>query len=221
MIRRCGHGSWTGQNNPVVKDEAGNVIGYNKLLTFYEDSDDKKGKQGKKNVNNDIRHGQGHWIMHEYSLVGFDKYVLCKITKEIRVNTEASVVLCPDEAAATTPELPEDAICGQTDRACAGLDGAGNDAIIILDDSGSGVQDVQDFLTVDPARIEVINANSQADNNMEGNKQILDEFWNFGLDHDVSPTDTAWDGLDDVLLDFSSPDLFDIWPGDEIFEELS
>ena len=41
VIRRCCHGSWTGQNNPVVRDKAGNVIGYNKLLTFYEDADNK------------------------------------------------------------------------------------------------------------------------------------------------------------------------------------
>ena len=45
MIRRSGRGSWTGQNNPVVKDKAGKEIGYNKLLSFYEDTDDKKGKK--------------------------------------------------------------------------------------------------------------------------------------------------------------------------------
>ena len=73
VVRRSGRGSWTGQNNPIVKDKEGNEVGYNKLLTFYEDSDDKKGKKGKKKINNDNDHG--HWIMHEYSLFGIGKYI--------------------------------------------------------------------------------------------------------------------------------------------------
>ena len=67
-------------------------------------------------------------------------------------------------------------------------------------------------MTADAPCIEAVKANNQADNYMEGNKQILDDFWNFELDHDVSTTNTAWDGLDDVILDFSSPDLSDLWP---------
>lgn len=376
VIRRSGRGSWTGQNNPVVKDKAGNDIGYNKLLTFYEDTDDKKGKKGKKKINNHHQdHSHGHWIMHEYSLFGMDKYVLCKIIKEVRINAKASVLLCPTKAAETQdfctqgdaeimnvaldderqlgggdqtldesttdwdkngwmeelyeqlgeniPDVQELAIDGQddiqipnflveeeaivvanqpsddsgadldengwnsvlygdygsaddhkrtgisddytnagvgvvqelgspqqgnaildvllletvavvqelpvtvcrknrqTDGAYTGFDGAaGIHDIIILDDSCSGVHDVQDFMTieeVDAPRIKAINEDEQADCNMEGNKQILDDFWNFELDHDVSQTNKAWDGLD-VILDFSSPELFDLWPGDETKE---
>ncbi|WOH14760.1 hypothetical protein DCAR_0934283 [Daucus carota subsp. sativus] len=209
VIRRSGRGSWTGQNNPVVKDRAGNEIGYNKLLTFYEDTDGKKGKKGKKKINYD---DHGHWIMHEYSLSGNDKYVLCKIVKEVRIGTKA-LILCTNEGT-TMRELP-DMICGkngQTDGACTGLDGAAND-------SCSGVDEIQDFMTADAPRIEAVDVNNQADDNMEGKKQILDDFWNFELDDDVSPTDTAWDGLDDVILDFSSPDLFDLWPVEETQEQ--
>ncbi|XP_017252092.1 NAC domain-containing protein 71-like [Daucus carota subsp. sativus] len=199
VIRRSGRGSWTGQNNPVVKDKAGKGIGYNKLLTFYEDSDDKKGKKGKKKINNDSDHG--HWIMHEYSLFGNDKFVLCKIVKEVRMGAKASV-LCTNEGT-TTQEVPE-MICGkngQTDGACMGSDGADN------------VQEIQDFMTADVPRIEAVEANNKADDDMEGNKQILDDLWNLQLDHDFSPTDTAW--VDDLILDFSSPDLSDLWPVEE------
>lgn len=41
-----------------------------------------------------------------------------------------------------------------------------------------------------------INADKQADIDMEGNAQIIDAFWN---------------GLD-VFLDLSSSDLFELWP---------
>ncbi|XP_017252105.1 NAC domain-containing protein JA2-like [Daucus carota subsp. sativus] len=296
VIRRSGRGSWTGQNNPVVKDKAGKKIGYNKLLTFYEDSDDKKGKKGKKKINNDSDHG--HWIMHEYSLFGNDKFVLCKIVKEVRIGAKALVpdMICgkngqtagactgsdgaandscggvyeiQDFMTADGPRVeavkannkaddddmegnkenlddlwnlqldhdvsPTDTawvddlfelwpvedqgqehevanmICGkngQTDGACTGSDGVDND-------SSSGVHEIQDFITADAPCIEAVKANNKADDNIEGNQQILDDFWNLGLDLDVSATDRAWEGLDDLILDFSSPDLSDLWPVEE------
>ncbi|KAK1370113.1 hypothetical protein POM88_036205 [Heracleum sosnowskyi] len=96
MMRRSGGGSWKGQNNFIVKNNAGVDIGYNKLLTFYKDSDGKKGK--KKKILDDVQE-QGHWIMHEYSLFGIDNYVLCKIIKEVSFSEKASV-LCPTKAVA-------------------------------------------------------------------------------------------------------------------------
>ncbi|KAK1371450.1 hypothetical protein POM88_037542 [Heracleum sosnowskyi] len=101
VIRRSGRGSWTGQNNPIVKNKTDVDIGYNKLLTFYKDSDGKKGRK-KKILDDDQEHG--HWMMHAYSLFGIEKYVLCKIIKEIRFSAKASV-LCPTKAAVQTQDF--------------------------------------------------------------------------------------------------------------------
>lgn len=99
VIRRSGRGSWTGQNNPTVKNKAGHDIGYNKLLTFYEDGDGKNGSEKKKKKILDDDQGHGHWMMHEYSLFGIDNYVLCKIIKEVGISAKPSV-LCPTKGAA-------------------------------------------------------------------------------------------------------------------------
>ncbi|KAK1388764.1 hypothetical protein POM88_016942 [Heracleum sosnowskyi] len=98
VIRRSGRGSWKGQNNSIVKNNAGVYIGYNKLLNFYKDSDGKKGKKKKKKILDDDQEHM-HWMMHEYSLFGIDNYVLCKIIKEVSFSEKASV-LCLTKAVA-------------------------------------------------------------------------------------------------------------------------
>ena len=86
--------------------------------------------------------------MHEYSLFGIDKYVLCKIVKELRMGAKV-LVLCTNEG--TTTQEVQDMICGkngQADGACTGSDGAANG-------SCSGGDEIQDFMTGAP-RIEAV-----------------------------------------------------------------
>ncbi|KAK1370515.1 hypothetical protein POM88_036607 [Heracleum sosnowskyi] len=97
VTRRSGRGTWTGQNTRVVENATGDKIGYKKLLTFYRDSDDKL-KKKKKIIDDD----HGHWIMHEYSLLGIDNYVICEISKEVEMSSQASS--CPTDQAVTTKQ---------------------------------------------------------------------------------------------------------------------
>ncbi|KAK6246673.1 hypothetical protein QUC31_001291 [Theobroma cacao] len=64
--RTAGRGTWKGQRTDPVKDSDGNQIGFKKLFVF-----EVKGG-GANNVN-------GHWLMHEYSLLTQSDYVLCAI----------------------------------------------------------------------------------------------------------------------------------------------
>ena len=112
---------------------------------------------------------------------------------------------------------------GKRDEWYKGLDGADNNDIIILDECSTVVHDVKELMmigTADPPPIKATNVDDHADNDMEGNKQIVDDFWNFepvGTSPAVSPLNTTWDGLD-VILDFSSPELCDLW-GNETNEQ--
>lgn len=179
VIRRSGCGSWTGQNNPTVKNKAGDAIGYNKLLTFYKDSDDKK-KKKKKILDDDHEHG--HWMMHEYSLFGIDNYVLCKIIKEVRISEKASV-FCPTKAAGMQDIRTQgDAHIFSEDQERQSGDGDQ-----ILDEStadwdmngwleelyqqfGTNISDVQEL----PVHSQPITFDGQEDNNMICNNQIPD-----------------------------------------------
>lgn len=100
VTRRSGHGSWTGQNTRFVENVAGDKIGYKKLLTFYRDNDDKLRKK-KKIVDED----HGHWIMHEYSLLGIDDYVICKISKEVEMSSQASSCYTDQAVALPVPDV--------------------------------------------------------------------------------------------------------------------
>ncbi|KAK1371441.1 hypothetical protein POM88_037533 [Heracleum sosnowskyi] len=169
VIRRSGRGSWTGQNNPIVKNKTGVDIGYNKLLTFYKDSDGKKGRK-KKILDDDQEHG--HWMMHEYSLFGIENYVLCKIIKEVSFSAKASV-LCPTKAAVPTQDFH--------------TQGDGHIMNVVLEDqerqSGGGDQTL-DVSTTDWDKnrwmeelYKEFGMNSfdgQDDNNMKWNNQIPD-----------------------------------------------
>ncbi|KAK1395030.1 hypothetical protein POM88_014086 [Heracleum sosnowskyi] len=97
VTRRSGRGTWTGQNTRVVENVAGDKIGYKKLFTFYRDTDDKL-KKKKKIIDED----HGHWIMHEFSLLGIDDYVICEISKEVEMSSQASS--CPTDQAVTTKD---------------------------------------------------------------------------------------------------------------------
>ncbi|KAK1371463.1 hypothetical protein POM88_037555 [Heracleum sosnowskyi] len=169
VIRRSGRGSWTGQNNPIVKNKTGVDIGYNKLLTFYKDSDGKKGRK-KKILDDDQEHG--HWMMHEYSLFGIENYVLCKIIKEVSFSAKASV-LCPTKAAVLTQDFR--------------TQGDGHIMNVVLEDqerqSGGGDQTLDESTTDWDKNgwmeelYEEFGLNSfdgQEDNNMKWNNQIPD-----------------------------------------------
>ncbi|KAK1371471.1 hypothetical protein POM88_037563 [Heracleum sosnowskyi] len=169
VIRRSGRGSWTGQNNPIVKNKTGVDIGYNKLLTFYKDSDGKKGRK-KKILDDDEEHG--HWMMHEYSLFGIENYVLCKIIKEVSFSAKASV-LCPTKAAVLTQDFR--------------TQGDGHIMNVVLEDqerqSGGGDQTLDESTTDWDKNgwmeelYEEFGLNSfdgQEDNNMKWNNQIPD-----------------------------------------------
>lgn len=176
MIRRSGCGSWTGQNNPVVKNKAGDDIGYNKLLTFYKDSDDKKKR--KKKITDDDDQEHGHWMMHEYSLFGIDNYVLCKIIKEVKISEKASV-LCPTKAAKTqdfrtqASEHIRNVASGEGDQI---LDESTADWDMngwmeeLYQEFSMNISDVQDL----PVLSQPIIFDGQEDNNMIHNNHIPD-----------------------------------------------
>ena len=104
VTRRSGRGSWTGRRTWFVKNVAGNNIGYKKLLTFFTD-DDNKGK--KKITYEGLGLGHGHWIMHEFSLLGIDNYAVCRITKQVeKLSSQASS--CSTKTAAADADFRGD-----------------------------------------------------------------------------------------------------------------
>ncbi|KAK6257854.1 hypothetical protein QUC31_001313 [Theobroma cacao] len=79
--RTAGRGTWKGQRTDPVKDSDGNHIGFKKLFVF-----EVKGG-GANNVN-------GHWLMHEYSLLTQSDYVLCAIRNKNATESTAEEVGC-------------------------------------------------------------------------------------------------------------------------------
>ena len=67
--RIAGGGCWLGRNIKEIKDESGQLLGFDKYFTF-TCKKDKSSCQG-----------NGHWIMHEFSLKdeGLSDYVICEI----------------------------------------------------------------------------------------------------------------------------------------------
>ncbi|OMO72482.1 No apical meristem (NAM) protein [Corchorus capsularis] len=73
--RKAGTGTWKGQKPKIVKDSNNNHIGLNKSFVFQVKNSGSGSASS--NVN-------GHWLMHEYSLVNDQSgYVLCVIRNKI------------------------------------------------------------------------------------------------------------------------------------------
>ncbi|XP_007019807.2 PREDICTED: NAC transcription factor 29 [Theobroma cacao] len=96
--RTAGRGTWKGQRTDPVKDSDGNHIGLKKLFVFEVKGD------GANNVN-------GHWLMHEYSLLTQSDYVLCAIrNKNANESTAEEVGLDHVEGIEAMMEEPEQCI---------------------------------------------------------------------------------------------------------------
>ncbi|XVF37664.1 hypothetical protein REPUB_Repub20aG0029000 [Reevesia pubescens] len=69
--RTAGCGCWHGRNIKEVKDESGNILGFDKYFSF----------TCKKRNTSSQDHANGNWIMHEYSLRedGLSEFVICEI----------------------------------------------------------------------------------------------------------------------------------------------
>ncbi|XP_002525549.2 NAC domain-containing protein 41 [Ricinus communis] len=66
--RTAGCGTWEGQKTDGVRDSMGQLIGFQKLLSFEVAE-----------AHSSIARGNGRWIMHEFSIRRDDKYVLCRV----------------------------------------------------------------------------------------------------------------------------------------------
>ncbi|XVF27934.1 hypothetical protein REPUB_Repub14bG0152300 [Reevesia pubescens] len=76
--RKAGCGTWKGQRTEPVKDSQNNQVGFKKLFVFQV----KAGSSTSNNANN------GHWLMHEFSLLNDQSdYVLCEIRNKRAINT--------------------------------------------------------------------------------------------------------------------------------------
>ncbi|KAH1095939.1 hypothetical protein J1N35_012860 [Gossypium stocksii] len=77
--RTAGSGCWLARNTKEVYDDGGKLLGYHKYFTFSCKNDDY------------MNLGNGHWIMHEFSLNREDSkdYVICEIRNKNATDSDS------------------------------------------------------------------------------------------------------------------------------------
>ncbi|XVE56802.1 hypothetical protein DITRI_Ditri04bG0039900 [Diplodiscus trichospermus] len=91
--RTAGSGTWLGRNVKEVRDEHGQLLGFDKYFTFTCKKDESS--QGR----------NGNWIMHEFSLIDQDlsDYVICEIRNKDAVDLDDDVDEEDDSTSAKEP----------------------------------------------------------------------------------------------------------------------
>ncbi|XP_022754217.1 NAC domain-containing protein 68-like [Durio zibethinus] len=84
--RTAGSGTWLARSTKEVKDESGQLLGFEKYFTFIRKKD-----QSSRGIN-------GNWIMHEFSLSdqGLSDYVICEIKNKDAMAVAVAVAVGSD-----------------------------------------------------------------------------------------------------------------------------